>query len=42
MNTLPTNNDNKNWLDKYERVVDNILRILWIAFIIKIVLYGYS
>jgi len=42
MNTIPTNEKSKTWLDKYERVVDNILRILWIAFIIKIVFYGYS
>lgn len=42
MNLTPTNNQKNTWLDKYERVVDNILRILWIAFIIKIVFYGYS
>ena len=42
MNSQPTPNHTNTWLDKYERVVDNVLRILWIAFIIKIVFYGYS
>jgi hypothetical protein len=30
------------WLDRYERCFDNLLRIAWLVFIIKIVFYGYS
>lgn len=38
----PKEAETKTWLDSAERWVDNLLRILWIVFIIKIVFYGYS
>jgi hypothetical protein len=32
---------NKTWLDTAERIFDNVLRIAWLIFIVKIVLSGY-
>jgi len=29
------------WLDKYERAFDNVLRVAWLIFIIKIIFFGY-
>jgi len=42
-NKKPTNMDDKNptKLDIAERILDNVLRLAWLVFIIKIVFYGY-
>ena len=42
-NKHPTNMDNKTptKLDIAERIFDNVLRLAWLVFIIKIVFYGY-
>ena len=42
-NKKPTNMDDKNptKLDIAERIFDNVLRLAWLVFIIKIVFYGY-
>lgn len=41
----PTNNlkqsNEHTWLDRYERTFDNVLRVAWLVFIIKIVFWGY-
>ena len=42
-NKKPTNMDDKTptKLDIAERIFDNVLRLAWLVFIIKIVFYGY-
>jgi len=32
---MNTENKNKTWVDYYERVIDNILRILWLVLLIS-------
>ena len=41
MNNLKPLGNNKSWLDRYERIFDNVLRVAWLVFIIKIVFRGY-
>jgi hypothetical protein len=37
----PRENKEPTWLDRYERAFDNLLRVAWLIFIIKIVVAGY-
>jgi len=41
MNNIKSSPEGKTWLDRFERAFDNLLRVAWLVFIIKIVFRGY-